>query len=148
MSGTTAPPATAAGRSTTACRAYAVAGATAAGLAVWVLAVPVAGTDLSVHTGAELTHVGPIAVAGAGLVAGAAAWALLAVLERLVRRPRPVWTAIAIAVLALSLLAGPLGATSSAAMGTLISMHLAVAAVLIWKLGRTARSRRPARPAA
>ena len=68
-------------------RALAVLGATAAALAVWVVAVPLAGVDLAARTGATEQPVGPGAVAVSALLAGLAAWALLAVLERFTHGP-------------------------------------------------------------
>ena len=112
-------------------RVVAVTAATAAALAAWVLTGPVAGIDVTVQSGETIQPVGPGAVTIASLVAGLAAWALLALLERLVRRPRRIWTAVAITVLVLSL-AGPLGSgADSASAATLAAMHFVVAAVLI-----------------
>ncbi|MGA8114390.1 MAG: DUF6069 family protein, partial [Actinocatenispora sp.] len=80
--------------------------------------------------------VGPVAVVVAGLVAGLAAWALRAVLDRVLAHPARVWIPVAAVVLALSL-AGPLGsAVDSAGAAWLAGMHLVVGAVLILGLGR------------
>jgi Family of unknown function (DUF6069) len=113
-------------------RGLAVVAAVAADLAVWLLARGVVGVDLDVHLGAgPPTQVGPVAVAATTMVAGLAAWALLAALERRVRRPRLLWTSIALAVLAVSLV-GPLGAAATAsAMAVLAGMHLVAGLVLI-----------------
>ncbi|MEU8272436.1 DUF6069 family protein [Sphaerisporangium sp. NPDC049002] len=121
-------------------RALTVAGGTVAALAVWAVAGPVAGAGLTVQVGGAVQPVGPGAVAVASLVAGLAAWALLASLERIVRRPGRLWTIIAVVVLVLSLL-GPLGAVGAGSMVALACMHLVVAAVLIPGLGRSARAR-------
>ncbi|MDL4776673.1 DUF6069 family protein [Actinomadura xylanilytica] len=122
-------------------RALAVAGAAAASLALWALAGPVAGVDLTVRSGGADQAVGAGTVAVAGLLAGLAGWALLAALERLVSRPGPVWTAAAVVVLAFSL-AGPLGSGAGAAsVVALAGMHLVVAAVLVPCLGRSAHRR-------
>ncbi|MFC4534852.1 DUF6069 family protein [Sphaerisporangium dianthi] len=111
-----------------------VAGATVTALTSWALAGPASGVDLTVRTGGALQQVGPVAAAAASLVAGLAAWALLAVLERFTSRPRRIFTIVAVAVLTLSL-AGPLGqAAGTASALRLIGMHLAVAAVLIFGL--------------
>lgn len=109
-------------------------------LALWVLAVPLAGVDLTAFPGGRARPVGPGAVALAGLLSAAAAWGLLAVLERTARRPRRAWTVTACVVLALSL-AGPL--TSGAAPVVVLvmeGMHVLVGAVLILGLGRSARA--------
>jgi hypothetical protein len=68
-------------------------------------------------------------------------WLLLVLLERRTPQARILWTTIALAALAASL-ALPLAfaATSSAAIG-LIVMHVAVGAVVIPALARTARVR-------
>jgi hypothetical protein len=113
-----------------------VIGAPAAALAVWALAVPLAGTTLTVRTGGGERTVGPVSVVVASLLAGLAAWALLAVLERSATRPGRTWTIIALAVLALSL-TGPLGGEAGAATTlVLVLLHLTVAAVLVAGLVR------------
>lgn len=131
-------------------RPLGVAAATLAGLAVWVLAGPVLGVELTASAGTggsagtgELV-VGPVSVAAAGLVAGLAGWGLLTVLERTVTRPRTVWTVVAVAVLVLSL-AGPLvqAATPAAAL-SLVAMHVAVGATVIVLVGGSAREERRA----
>ncbi|SCG71043.1 DUF6069 family protein [Micromonospora inositola] len=121
-------------------RALAVLVATAAALAVWVVAVPLAGVDLAVRSGATEQPVGPGAVAVAALLAGLAAWALLAVLERFSRRARSIWTGVALAVLLASMLAPLGGGVGAAAKLTLALMHLA-AALVIPGLRRTAAAR-------
>jgi hypothetical protein len=115
-----------------------VVGATTVALALWTLADPVAGIDLTVRRGSALQPVGPGAVAAASLLAGLAGWALLALLERIMKRPGRAWTITAAAVLALSM-TGPLGgAVDATSMVTLASMHLIISAVLIPGLGRSA----------
>ncbi|MEU1733752.1 DUF6069 family protein [Streptosporangium sp. NPDC020145] len=107
-----------------------------AALAVWILAVPVSGTRVTVRMGEETQTLGPVPVVVAGLVAGLAGWALLALLRRRVSRPRRTWTIVAVTVWLLSFL-GPLG--SSAGGGTmlvLLLMHLVVGAVIVVGLGR------------
>jgi hypothetical protein len=125
-----------------------LAAAVGAGLVGWALAVPLAGIDLAVHQGGTVRPVGPVAVALACLVAGSAGWALLAVLERRLRRPRRTWLAVALVVLALSL-TGPAGAVSLAGGVALAGLHLIVGAVLIFGLASSARPRAlpPALPA-
>ena len=113
-------------------RALAVLGAAAATLTVWVVAGPVAGVDLSAQLGsAPVQHVGPAMVVIVTILAGLAAWGLLAVLEHFTPRARTVWTAIALVTLALSV-AGPLSSgVTTATKVALAGMHLAAAAVLI-----------------
>jgi Family of unknown function (DUF6069) len=120
-------------------RAAAVLFGTAAALAVWVVAVPLAGTELEVQSGAEaaVQEVGPASVAATSLLAALAGWALLATLERFTRRARTVWVAVALVVLALSLF-GPLTqGQGTAATVTLLTMHFVEAAVVIPLLART-----------
>ncbi|WP_412517713.1 DUF6069 family protein [Actinomadura madurae] len=123
-------------------RALTVAGAVAAALALWALTGPVAGLDPSAETGGQLRTVGAAPVIAGSLIAGLAGWGLLALLERTTARPGRIWTALALAVLVLSL-GGPLGsAGDGTSMAVLTGMHLIVAAVLIPGLGRTARAAR------
>ncbi len=125
-------------------RALAVLGAAAATLTVWAVAGPLADVDLRVHVGSGTQHIGPATVAAVSILTGLAGWALLAALEHFTPRARAVWTATALAVLALSL-AGPLSSdATTAAKVALTGMHLAAAAVLIPTL---AGSRVPARTA-
>lgn len=115
-----------------------VIGAPAAALAVWALAVPLAGITLTARMGAAPQPVGPVPVVVASLLAGLAGWALLAVLERRATRPGRSWTIIALVVLVLSLF-GPLtSAVGAAATVVLLLMHLVVGAVLIPGLVRAA----------
>ncbi|GGK86300.1 DUF6069 family protein [Mangrovihabitans endophyticus] len=123
----------------TARRIAAVVGATVSALVTWALAGPASGVALSVTSGTDVQHVGPGTVAAAALVTGLAAWALLAVLERRIARPARTWTVVALIVLVVSLV-GPLGdGADMASRLVLTGMHLAVAAVLIPGLARTAR---------
>jgi hypothetical protein len=118
-------------------RALAVAAAASATFTVWTLAHPIAGTDLIVDTGSGPTTVTPAAVVLSTIVAGLAAWAVLAIAERFVRRAAEVWSWIAGAVLVISLL-GPLGsAVGAAATVALVAMHLAAGAVLIPIMARS-----------
>ena len=88
-------------------------------------------------------QVGPAAVIAVSLLAGFAAWALLALLERHDRHPRRNWTAVAATVLVISL-AGPLTAGRGiAAVTALCCLRLAVGAVLIPAMRRTARGWEP-----
>ena len=84
-------------------RALAVLGAAAATLTVWAIAGPLAGVDLRVHVDSGTQHVGPATVVAVSVLTGLAAWALLAALEHFSPRAPTIWTAIALAALALSL---------------------------------------------
>lgn len=113
------------------------------GAVVLVATIAAAGTFLVLHSAADIevaAHAGnavqqvtAMAVVVAALIAGLCGWALLAVLERTVSRPRTVWSAIAAVVLLLSLVAGPLGGTTTGAKITLAVLHLVVGVILlIW----------------
>jgi hypothetical protein len=113
-----------------------VLGAVVAALAVWVVADPVAGATVTVHQDGGAEAVGVRAVTVTALGAGLLGWALLAVLERFIRRSRAVWTVTAVVVLALSLLAPFVYGQDTATRVALAAMHLAVGAVLIAGLPR------------
>ena len=114
-----------------------VLGATAAAVAVWVVAT-LAGADLTVSLGGQPTQkVTVINVIVAALVGSLAGWGLLALLRRFTNNARMIWTVIAI-VFALFSLGGPLSATASTGTKVaLVAMHLAVATVTIVGLRRT-----------
>ncbi|MBB5114168.1 DUF6069 family protein [Micromonospora echinospora] len=119
-------------------RLLTVLAATVATLLGWVIAVPLAGVELTARTGSDVQRVTPVAVAVSTLLAGLAGWALLALLERLTARARTVWTAVAALVLLVSLL-GPLGGgVGRAATLTLVAFHLVAGTVLITGLRRAA----------
>jgi Family of unknown function (DUF6069) len=102
---------------------------------------PLAGIRLQAHAGAHAParQIDPASVITVSLLAGLAAWALLAVLEHRAGHPRRAWTITAASVLAVSL-AGPLTAgRGAAAIAALAGMHLATGSVLIPALRRTAR---------
>lgn len=112
-------------------RAFAVAAGVASALILWAVNDPWGGIDLAVRQGGTVQHIGPVAVAVTALIAGLAAWGLLAVLERTVRRPVRAYRIIASILLVLSL-AGPLGSgISTSSKLVLLAMHLSVGAILI-----------------
>lgn len=127
-------------------RLLAVAGAVAAAVAIWVIAVPVFGLELVAPPGPDETApqaVPFVAVVMASLVASLAGWALLAVLERFLSRARTVWTVVASIVMVLSL-AGPLLGDAGVPVAcriTLALMHLSVGAVLITQLRKSSAAR-------
>ena len=115
------------------------AAALAVALALWVIAVPVAGVEL--RAGTPPQSIGIASVVVTTLVVTLAAWGVRTLLRR--RTPVAWWLTCGI-VLLVSLL-GPLGATSPAATGTLLALHLGVGAVLALGLDpRRARDRAPA----
>jgi Family of unknown function (DUF6069) len=115
----------------------AVLGATAAAVAIWVVATA-AGADLTVSfgPGQPIQKITVVNVVVAALVGSLAGWGLLALLRRFTAKARSVWTVTAI-VAALLSLAGPLSAIASPGTKvSLVAMHLAVATVLIVVLRR------------
>jgi hypothetical protein len=115
-----------------------VLGATAAAVAIWVVAT-LAGAELTVSFGAgqPTLNVGVLNVVVAALVGSLAGWGLLALLRRFTINARAIWTVIAIIFAGISL-GGPLSAIAS--VGTkvaLCAMHLTVATVTIVGLRRT-----------
>lgn len=110
----------------------AVAAATAATLAAWLIAGRFATLDVRLHPGGSAAHVGAVAVIAVTILVGLAAWAARALLARLApRHARTTWLVLAIVVLALSL-TGPFGAgTTAATKAALACMHLLTAAILI-----------------
>jgi hypothetical protein len=134
----TTSPATAASShvSRTTRRVLTVAGATAAAVVVWVAVSPVGGVVLDVRLNGAVQRVGLGAVVAASVLAGLAAWGVLALSERRSPRARRVWTVVVLVGLAVSL-SGPIGAAAGVACAlSLVGMHLVVAAVLLVGLGR------------
>ena len=116
----------------------AVLGATAAAVAIWIVAT-LAGAELTVSFGAgqPIQKVTVVNVVVAALVGSLAGWGLLALLRRFTANARAIWTVIAI-VFALFSLGGPLSTIASAGTKVaLVAMHLAVAIVTIVGLRRT-----------
>ena len=115
-----------------------VLGATAAAVAIWIVAT-LAGAQLTVSFGAgqPIQTITVLKVVVAALVGSLAGWGLLALLRRFTTNARAIWTVIAI-VFALFSLGGPLSTISTTCTkAALIAMHLAVATVTIIGLRRT-----------
>jgi hypothetical protein len=118
-----------------------ISAAAAAAAVVWAAAGPLAGIRLAARVGADAPaqQIGVASVITVSLLAGLAAWALLAVLEIRSRHPRRAWTIAAASVLVVSL-TGPLSSGGGAAtIAALACLHLAAGGVLILALRRTAR---------
>lgn len=116
----------------------AVLGATAAAVAIWIVAT-LAGADLTVSfgTGQPIQKVTVVNVVVAALVGSLPGWGLLALLRRFTTNARAIWTVIAI-VFALFSLGGPLSTISSTGTKVaLVAMHLTVATMVIVGLRRT-----------
>lgn len=128
---------------TTSTRALALLVAVLLDALIWITADPVAGIDLRIPDGPGSTTTSELvlpAVIISVAVISLAGWGLLALLERLTARARTVWTAVASAVVLLSLV-GPLLAEGLTAGNrvTLVCLHLAVGAVLIPAYRKNAR---------
>ncbi|GAB3269849.1 DUF6069 family protein [Arthrobacter pigmenti] len=96
----------------------------------WAAAVPLAGVELQVITGGTVQTVGPVQILVVALLAGAAAWAALAVVEKSSRKPLRIWFPLA-ETFGVASLAGPLfNAGSTAAMLTLLGLHIVVGGIL------------------
>ena len=118
-------------------RALGVAGAVAAAVAVWAIAVPLLGTHLLIRFGSGAAqNVGIDYVVGATLMTSLAAWGLLALMERRTLRARTLWTGVAVVVLVLSLTLPLIAGTTASAKAALALMHIAVATLLILTLRR------------
>jgi hypothetical protein len=116
----------------------AVLGATAAAVAIWVVATS-AGAELTVSSGSgqPIQKITVVNVVVAALVGSLAGWGLLGLLRRFTARARTVWTVTAIVAVLVSL-AGPLSAIASAGTkASLVAMHLAVATVVVAALRQT-----------
>ncbi len=129
-------------------RLSAVLLAVVATLAVWAIATVGFGLDLrapAFGTASENPEIGAGTVAFTTAVAGLAAWAVLALAERLLgTRARPTWTAIALIALLVSF-GGPLSGTGVTDENRLVLalMHVVAAALLIPLLYRSAAAGRP-----
>ncbi|WP_019869960.1 DUF6069 family protein [Salinispora oceanensis] len=126
-------------------RLYAAVGAAIVNLAIWTLAVPIAGVDLQATSGPGSTELEPVPLAAViimSLLSSLAGWALLAAFERFTDRACSIWTIIALLVLLISYGGPLLGAgLSTGSRITLALMHTAVAAVLIPVLRSTSPTR-------
>ncbi|WP_103338497.1 DUF6069 family protein [Amycolatopsis sp. CA-126428] len=112
-------------------RAVTVLGAVVTAVVVWFVAAVLVGVDLQVIQGGVTQSIGVVTVIVATVVAALFGWAVLAVLERFTRRPKTIWTVIAVLVTVLSL-GGPFsGATSMSAATALALMHIAAGTVTI-----------------
>jgi hypothetical protein len=113
-------------------RALGVVGAVLAAAAVWTIAVPLLGVHLLIRFGSGAPQsIGLDYVIGATVVTSLLGWAALALLERRTQRARQVWTALAVAVVLVSLTLPLIAGTTVATRVALALMHVAVAAVLI-----------------
>ncbi|SHN45588.1 DUF6069 family protein [Cryptosporangium aurantiacum] len=120
-------------------RALAVAGAVLATVVIWVVGEPLLGNDLVfTQPGQDPRDLGPGEIATFASVASLLGWALMAVLERVTRHARSIWTVVALLVLAASFLPVLQIEASGGTKVVLALTHLAVGAVLVPVFWRTA----------
>lgn len=118
-----------------------IAASAASALAVWGVAVPLAGVHLTVRQGDATSTIGPFLIVLAAVLAGLSGWILLAILRRRSPRAERAWPVIAPVVL-LASLGGPSGnAVGTSSVIVLLLMHLVVGAIII--LGLMPRRTRP-----
>jgi hypothetical protein len=106
-----------------------VAAAAVVALAIWAV-VRLLGVDLTVRIGRDSSEVGAVDVLVTTVLAGLAAWGVHRVLARRARTARW-WPFVGSTAIAVSMI-GPSYLADGAAAVALISMHLAVGAVLVW----------------
>lgn len=123
-------------------RALCAAGGVLAAALAWIVEVPLLGIHLNVRFGTS--HIQSISagqVIGVAAAASLLGWLLLVLLEQRTAHARHLWTAIAVAALAASLILPAAAATTTPATAGLTVMHLTVGAALIPAMARTARTR-------
>lgn len=137
---TSTTPATPAGQRPARRRLVVVLASMAAAALVWAIVEAGLGYDLQAPSMGDSTgmDIGPAAVLISAGVAGLAAWASLATLERWSSRPRLIWTVLATVVFLISL-GGPLGGEGidTAHRTALLALHTVVALGLIPGLAAT-----------
>jgi hypothetical protein len=113
-------------------RALAVVAAVVAAALVWVVGEPVLGNDMVITAeGQQPQDLGASAFIMFSLFFSLLGWALLALLERVTRRARLIWTVAALVFLAVSLVP-PLTIEASGGTKVVLALgHVAVGAVLI-----------------
>lgn len=117
-----------------------VAAASISALLIWAVAALLQ-LEVAVSMNGAVQAISGISVAVSAAAGGLGAWAVKALLERLLRRPMATWLTVSIVVGALSMF-GPLTmATSTPASVVLVLTHLLPAAILIPGLARTGRGR-------
>lgn len=121
-------------------RALAVAATVAAAVLVWLVGEPLLGNDLVVEQPGQA----PLDLSLASFViitlgASLAGWAVLALLEKITRYGRRIWTGLAVAVVLVSFLPFLSAQMSTGSAVVLALVHLVVGAVLIPLLLRVPR---------
>jgi Family of unknown function (DUF6069) len=119
---------------------WAVVAAVVSALVAWGSA-RVADVELAVERGGDVQEIGGVAVAVVAGVSALVGLAFLRLLERRTSKALPVWIGSAVSVTLVSLL-GPLGATTAAGTGALLTLHGVVAGVVIAAAVASRRHRR------
>ncbi|NYE21387.1 DUF6069 family protein [Microbacterium immunditiarum] len=108
-------------------RLLTIPAAALAALVVWLIEVPVLGTELEAVTGTgSAITVGAVVTAVVAGFAAIPAWLVLAAFEKWTRHPVR-WFVITAAAFLVVSLAGPLGGTSPAAVAGLAALHVVTA---------------------
>jgi hypothetical protein len=124
-------------------RAMAIGDAIVLNVVILAVARLVTGDWPAATVGDEDQAIGFTWVIAVTLVAGLAAWGLLALLERVTGNAKTIWTAIAVVVLVLSLL-GPIGSgVGTSSKIALALMHAGAAATIIPLMRRSITGDRP-----
>jgi hypothetical protein len=111
-------------------------------VAVWLIGAAL-GVNLEARLGADVQAVSVVAAAAAALAAGLAGWGVRVLIGRLARGGGEVVWFVLCGVVLLASMVGALAGTTPGAVAILVSMHVAVAAVVALGL-RTVRRGAPA----
>lgn len=121
-------------------RTLAVAATVAAAALIWLVGEPLLGNDLVVEQpGQPPLDLGLAAFVIITLGASLAGWAVLALLEKVTRYGRRIWTGLAVAVVVVSFLPFLSAQMSTGSAVVLTLVHLVVGAVLVPLLLRVPR---------
>lgn len=124
-----------------------IAAAAAAAVLVWVVSVIFIGTSLEVRImpGAKAIGVSITMVAIVAILAGLAAWCVLVLAQRTLRRGTRAWRILGSALLAFSFLGPVAAATNSGTLTVLLIMHGVVGCTLLTLLPQPGTPRRQRR---
>jgi hypothetical protein len=111
-------------------------------VAVWLIGAAL-GVNLEARLGADVQAVSVVAAAAAALAAGLAGWGVRVLIGRLARGGGEVVWFVLCGVVLLASMVGALAGTTPGAVAILVSMHVAVAAVVALGL-RSVRRGAPA----
>jgi predicted Co/Zn/Cd cation transporter (cation efflux family) len=118
-------------------RAGVVVAAVLLALLTWLVANLIDASPIQVRMQDEVVGITGVSVLMTSVLAALAGWALLALLERLSPAGRRIWTAIAVVVLLLSLIAPLSYGIGAASKWSLVALHVVTGLVLIAGLPRS-----------